>query len=307
MLTFFNRPRWYRQTAMLGIVLAYSWLLWTGGDVIGQSERLTATPMIDMIELITDVTAASPVSVLVSGTLPDPCWSLLPPVQQPQAADTGDRLRITLQAERDPNLMCAQVLEPFQITIPLTLTGLTAGEYTVQVNEASAALTLTDSLLAAAAADGDTTVTEGDAAFVRLPLAGLAVKVAPGWVIEPVFDSYGLLLPDADAYALTFTALPPLDRTFETPEDMAAYLLGLAIDDPRIARADDLPLDSAVTVADVAGQCRVVIIPADPPRLITVARDVCDDDGLLLAPGLNDTLATLQVIDIDDADESEAD
>ncbi|MBI5668294.1 MAG: hypothetical protein HZC41_09830 [Chloroflexi bacterium] len=78
-------------------------------------------------------------SITVSGRLPNPCYRLLPPDQ----IVTGRTITITLQARAVQGVMCAQVIKPFETTIPIDTTGLTAGTYTAVVNGVSATLTLT--------------------------------------------------------------------------------------------------------------------------------------------------------------------
>jgi inhibitor of cysteine peptidase len=50
----------------------------------------------------------------------------------------GATFTINMTTLRDPNLICAQVLTPFEQTIPLDVAGLPAGRYRVVVNGVTA-------------------------------------------------------------------------------------------------------------------------------------------------------------------------
>lgn len=83
-------------------------------------------------------------SVTVSGSLPNPCYRLLPPHQ----TITGRTITITLRARAIQGVMCAQVIKPFETTIAIDTAGLSAGTYTVVVNGVSATLTLAQGVAA---------------------------------------------------------------------------------------------------------------------------------------------------------------
>ncbi len=65
----------------------------------------------------------------VTGNLPDPCHELRYVVSQP---DGQNDIAIELYSLADPDAICVQVLEPFDISIPLG--SFPAGHYTVSVN-----------------------------------------------------------------------------------------------------------------------------------------------------------------------------
>lgn len=77
--------------------------------------------------------------VTVRGTLPNPCYSIAPPVQTVQGRTISISLKLQPPSGRR---MCAQVIRPFEETVAIDLVGLTPGTYTVVVNGVSAALTL---------------------------------------------------------------------------------------------------------------------------------------------------------------------
>jgi hypothetical protein len=76
------------------------------------------------------------VALSVTGNLPTPCHE---PVWRVE--DDGTTISVTLASVTDPSVMCTQVLEPFQISIPLgafesgsrtvTLNGTEVGEFDI--------------------------------------------------------------------------------------------------------------------------------------------------------------------------------
>lgn len=68
-------------------------------------------------------------SLNLKGTLPTPCHQLRVSVQPP---DVENRIEVEVYSVVDPNLMCAQVLGPFETAVPLT--GLPSGKYIILVN-----------------------------------------------------------------------------------------------------------------------------------------------------------------------------
>ena len=65
----------------------------------------------------------------ITGMLPTPCHQLRYDVAEP---DLENRIEIDLYSVSDPERICAQVLVPFEVNIPLG--ELPAGEYTIWVN-----------------------------------------------------------------------------------------------------------------------------------------------------------------------------
>jgi hypothetical protein len=68
------------------------------------------------------------VFIAVEGHLPDPCWES----QEPVVEREGDRFVVTIMAERDPDEMCAQVIEDYSESIGLG--DVEPGSYAVEVN-----------------------------------------------------------------------------------------------------------------------------------------------------------------------------
>lgn len=69
------------------------------------------------------------VVLLVRGHLPTPCHALLSQVSGP---DAEGRIEVTLTSEAPPDVVCAQVLEPFEERI--LLGSYTDGDFTVWLN-----------------------------------------------------------------------------------------------------------------------------------------------------------------------------
>jgi hypothetical protein len=65
----------------------------------------------------------------LSGTLPTPCHQLRVEVAAP---DSQNRIQVSVYSVVDPNVICVQMLAPFEQGIPLQ--GLPDGKYTVLVN-----------------------------------------------------------------------------------------------------------------------------------------------------------------------------
>ena len=70
--------------------------------------------------------------ITITGDLPDPCHSLLVEIAEP---DRDDQIHITVSSyQADSELMCIQVLEPFEERISLPTENLPDGSYTIFVN-----------------------------------------------------------------------------------------------------------------------------------------------------------------------------
>ena len=67
----------------------------------------------------------------VTGDLPTPCHEFHSRVAEP---DEQNRVYVTAWSESDPNTVCIQVLEPFYLSIPISMEGSGEGSYTVYLN-----------------------------------------------------------------------------------------------------------------------------------------------------------------------------
>lgn len=79
-------------------------------------------------------------TIQASGELADPCTSI---DRIEQTVDDAV-ITITIHTVRPADLMCAQVVEPFEITIEVDTSGLEPGDYTVRIGDVELPLTVPD-------------------------------------------------------------------------------------------------------------------------------------------------------------------
>lgn len=84
---------------------------------------------LDSSEILTLESYPLQFTLHMKGSLPTPCHQLRVAVQQPNAQN---QILIEVYSVVDPDKMCTQVLEPFEVTVPLG--SYPAGKYTVLVN-----------------------------------------------------------------------------------------------------------------------------------------------------------------------------
>jgi len=94
---------------------------------------------VDEVVAVIVETAPVQVSVVVTGDLSVPCVNL----EQPGVYRDGTTFRVVLaETPLDPLALCAQVLASYEVEVPLDVTGLDAGTYTVDVNGTEITFTL---------------------------------------------------------------------------------------------------------------------------------------------------------------------
>ncbi len=71
------------------------------------------------------------VRLQISGDLPTPCHSFQAEVSEP---DAQNRIDVTAYSLYNPNLMCAQVLQPFDESVSTPISGQADGTYSVYLN-----------------------------------------------------------------------------------------------------------------------------------------------------------------------------
>jgi hypothetical protein len=71
------------------------------------------------------------IALHVTGDLPTPCHSFYSQVVAP---DAENRIAVTVWSESDPELMCMQVLQPFDESVSIPMTGQPDGTYSVWLN-----------------------------------------------------------------------------------------------------------------------------------------------------------------------------
>jgi hypothetical protein len=94
-------------------------------------EKLAAGRVyISSTELLIQESFPNQFVLAISGELPDPCHELR---AQTTGPDEKGRIDVRLSSVRDSEMMCIQVLQPFDINIPLG--SFPAGEYQVYLND----------------------------------------------------------------------------------------------------------------------------------------------------------------------------
>jgi len=97
----------------------------------GDSTMLRGAVYLDSIQLLVLESYPPQVSLVLAGNLPDPCHRLRVKVSEP---DTNNRILVDVYSVADPSAVCIQVLKPLSASVPLAVSGLSAGHYTVWVN-----------------------------------------------------------------------------------------------------------------------------------------------------------------------------
>ncbi len=95
----------------------------SGGDV------LTRPIQIDQVQVILAESHPVQVSVHVTGYLSDSCTV----AREPEVRRSGDTVTVTILGDRPRLALCAQVILPYERTIPLG--SFSPGSYTVRVND----------------------------------------------------------------------------------------------------------------------------------------------------------------------------
>lgn len=88
---------------------------------------------VESVEVILKESFPVAVDLIVGGYLPDPCTEL-GDIRE-QLVGNIFNVSLEMRKQKDTDLMCAQVITPYEVTIPLTkVLGVSAGEYVVNVN-----------------------------------------------------------------------------------------------------------------------------------------------------------------------------
>lgn len=109
-------------------VLMTFWMLAVGCS--DGSDSIVGIAPVDSIEIVMLESFPVQVMVIATGSLPDSCTETGSVSQKRE----GNTFLVTIEALRDPDLVCAQVTVPFQESVPLDVEGLPAGTYVVDVN-----------------------------------------------------------------------------------------------------------------------------------------------------------------------------
>jgi hypothetical protein len=95
----------------------------------GDAALTRAEAFLETTDLITMESFPLQFSLVLKGSLPTPCHKLRVDVNQP---DTSNKVVVDVYSVVDPKTVCAQVLEPFEVNVPLG--SFPAGKYQLFVN-----------------------------------------------------------------------------------------------------------------------------------------------------------------------------
>lgn len=95
----------------------------------GDSQLSESKAFAEKLELLTLESYPPQFRLYLAGALPTPCHRLRVRVNPP----VNGVIQVDLYSVVDPGMICVQVLEPFDVTVPLE--GMAAGIYSVRVND----------------------------------------------------------------------------------------------------------------------------------------------------------------------------
>lgn len=267
-----------RAYRLFAVCLALSLVLISGGMLAAQDLTLPPTDL----RVIVREGSPAPVLVEIDVTLSDGCARVGDITQ----AVNDDVVTITIGETRvgDPFTACTQALVPVTVVTALDLTGLTAGDITIEVGTLSATTTLTDDLLDAAlcfAGAGDEADDEADAVAESAPV----VNVAGGYCLLLPVD-YSATLNGA-VTSIFAADTDETDAASDETSEEATPVMMIASND---ATAEDFtPLDvdagEAVALVNADGFVLDTLDEAEGERFLVivteltqiVASDLSDD------------------------------
>ncbi|HLF74433.1 MAG TPA: SH3 domain-containing protein [Anaerolineales bacterium] len=103
----------------------------TDGIVNNPPPIVTADADVHSVEIQVLQSQPPRVNAIARGQLPDSGCTTISSVKQVRK---GNTFRVTLKTKTDPGILCAQVLTPFDYTVPLEVGSLPPGQYIVRVN-----------------------------------------------------------------------------------------------------------------------------------------------------------------------------
>ncbi len=143
----------YRMTLLVGLVIIGLTSCSTipsalGGAPTGPVATVQMTPsqpvlraaQVESIEIQLTQTDPAQVNAIVRGNLSESCATLV----QPQTILEGNTFEIKVMSSSPADIGCAQVITPYQQTVPLSTGGLAPGTYTVVANGVSTSFSLPD-------------------------------------------------------------------------------------------------------------------------------------------------------------------
>ena len=120
-------------------IIIVALLLTACGSISTQSVGSKAAK-VTSVEVIVAESYPPQYFAVASGQLPDSCTEINGSTQTTQART----IKITLTTTRPNDAMCTTAVQPFKENIPINVDGLSAGQYTVEVNGVPATLNLTE-------------------------------------------------------------------------------------------------------------------------------------------------------------------
>lgn len=98
---------------------------------VGDEGKTKGNAYVNSAQLVIMESYPVQVSLAVSGDLPTPCHELRYAIDPP---DADNRIMVEVYSVVDPELLCTQVLQPFEENISLPIEDLPDGTYAVYVN-----------------------------------------------------------------------------------------------------------------------------------------------------------------------------
>lgn len=125
--------------SMIGRVGLMLCVMWAAMGVAGQDETvIRGEAIVNAVEVEVDAQGSNAPTVQVSGNLADSCTEIDEVIQ----SNEGDTITLTVTTTRPADLMCAQVLGDFDISVPLDTDDLVPGTYTLLVNGVRSTVTI---------------------------------------------------------------------------------------------------------------------------------------------------------------------
>lgn len=127
-----------KQKLMLSLSLSLILVVLLTACASGETGEEAASGNPAFVDHVTVETQAEHYYAKVEGNYPDSCTR----VSDVQQEFDGTTFSLVLYVDRPEDMMCAQMMSPFNVNTLLEVGGLMPGEYTVDVNGVTSAFTL---------------------------------------------------------------------------------------------------------------------------------------------------------------------
>lgn len=179
----------------------------------------------DVKEIQIHATDTYPVqaSVTVSGVLPDSCTQ----IGDAEQDVSGKTIHLTVHMDRPITAVCGEGEVPFEKTYPLDVKGLSAGKYTVDVNEVTASLEIPEApLISSNSSQACPKAAEGTVSYVN-EADGYCLLHPTGFSVQSAISNTVVLasppLGNGDEKARASLTIETItDATGRSAEDIAA-------------------------------------------------------------------------------------